>query len=62
MTCIEAYTLIDPDTILPRHWFLCETDFEALGSGPTSHCLLWLSEVNTALLAATLSEMGNLTP
>jgi hypothetical protein len=40
---VAAYALIDPDTLLPRHQLLFETDFEALGSGPTSHRLLWLA-------------------
>jgi hypothetical protein len=34
---IESYSLVDPDILLPRHWFLFEADFEALGRGSTSH-------------------------
>ena len=59
---VEEYALIDPDTILPRHRFLFDTDFEALGSGPTSHRLFWLAEFDTALAAATLYHERLLTP
>lgn len=30
---VEEYAAIDPETILPRHRYLFDTDFEALGSG-----------------------------
>ncbi len=54
--------MIDPDTILPCHRFIFDTNFEALGSRPTSHRLLWLAEVDTALSASSLSQLGSLTP
>ena len=54
--------MIDPDTILPCHRFIFDTNFEALGSGPTSLHLLWLAEVATALSASSLSQLGSLTP
>ena len=59
---VEEYALIDPETILPRHRFLFDTDFEALGSGPTTHRLFWLAEVDAALAATTLYHEGLLTP
>ncbi len=52
---IEEYFTIDPDSILPRHHHLLNTDFEALGSGPTSNCLLWLADVDTALTVSGLA-------
>ena len=54
--------MIDRDTIHPCHRFLFEADFEAPGSGPTLHRLLWLAEVDTALSASSLSQLGSLTP
>jgi hypothetical protein len=33
---MEEYALIDPDTLLPKHQYLCKMDFAALGNGPTS--------------------------
>ena len=45
---VEELALVDPDTLLPRHCFIFEADFEALGSGPTADCLLWLADMKTA--------------
>jgi hypothetical protein len=39
---MEGYSLIDPETLLPWHRFLFDTNFETLGSGPTSRRLVWL--------------------
>jgi hypothetical protein len=58
---VEEYSTIDPESILPRHQYLFDTDFEALGSGPTSHRLLWLADMDTALSVSTLSTSGALT-
>ena len=58
---VEEYAAIDPETILPRHRYLFDTDFEALGSGPTSHRLLWLADMDTAISVSTLSTTGGLT-
>ncbi len=49
---------MDPETLLPRHWFLFDTDFEELCSGPTAHRLIWLADMKLALSAASLSQMG----
>ena len=57
---IEKYFTIDPDSILPRHRHLLDTDFEALGSGPTSNRLLWLADVDTALTVSGLATLGTL--
>ncbi len=59
---IEEYFTIDPDSILPRHRHLLDTDFEALGSGPTSNRLLWLADVDTALTVSGLATSGALSP
>jgi hypothetical protein len=59
---VVAYALIDSDTLLPRHWLLFETDFEALGCGPASHRLLWLADTDLALTASSQSQLGSLTP
>ena len=58
---VEEYSAIDPDTILPCHQYLFDTDFETLGSGPTSHRLLWLADMDTAISVSTLSTSGALT-
>jgi hypothetical protein len=39
---------------------LLDTDFEALGSGPTSNRLLWLANVDTALTVSGLATSGAL--
>jgi hypothetical protein len=57
---VEEYFTIDPDSILPRHRHLLDTDFEALGSGPPSDRLLWLADVDTALTLIGLANSGAL--
>jgi hypothetical protein len=52
---IESYSLAGPDTLLPRHQSLYVADFAALGSGSTSHQLLWLANMETAVAAANLA-------
>ena len=59
---IEAHSLTDPDHLLPRHPFLMDADFEALGSGPTSDRLVWLADMDSAIAVSTLSHAGTLTP
>jgi hypothetical protein len=58
----ESYSLVNPDILLPCHWFLFEADFEALGCGLTSHQLLWLADMETAIVASNLARAGTLTP
>ena len=60
INCIEEYFTIDPNSILPRHRHILNTDFEALGSGPTSNRLLWLADVDTALTVSGLATSGAL--
>ena len=57
---MERYVLVDPDTLLPRHRTLLDADFELLGSGPTSHRLLWLANMSSAISAADLARSGTL--
>jgi hypothetical protein len=57
---IESYSLANPDTLLPRHQSLYVADFAALGGGPTSHQLLWLATMETAVAAANLKQAGAL--
>jgi hypothetical protein len=59
---VEEYTLIDPEDLLPRHQYLLETDFKALGSGPTFNRQIWLANIGSAFAVATLSQAGTLTP
>jgi hypothetical protein len=58
---MEGYLLIDPETLLPQHRFLFDADFETLG-GATSHCLLWLAEMEAAVATSHLALSGTLTP
>ena len=61
LTRVEELALVDPETLLPRHRFIFETDFEALGSGLTANRLLWLAEMKTAQSASALASSGTLT-
>jgi hypothetical protein len=56
------YSLIDPEMFLPRHRHLLDINFEVLGSRPTSHRLVWLADMESALSASTLSQLRCLTP
>jgi hypothetical protein len=57
---IESYSLANPDILLPRHRSLYAVDFAALGSGPTSHQLLWPANMEMAVAAANLAWAGAL--
>ncbi len=57
---MESYSLVDPETLLPRHQTLLNADFESLGSGPMSHRLLWLANMSSAMSAAHLARSGTL--
>ncbi len=59
---INEYSLMDPNLLLPCHMSLFDAKFETLGCGPTSHRLLWLADMDSALAALHLAEMGLLTP
>lgn len=51
---ITEYSLMDENMLLPRHRHLLDIDFERLGSGPSSHRLTWLSDIDSALSAKLL--------
>ena len=59
---VESYARSDPDTLLPHHRFLFEADSEELVSGPTSHRLLWLADMDIAIATSSLGRLGTLTP
>jgi hypothetical protein len=59
---VEEHAFTDPESLVPRHRFLMETDFEALGSGPSTQRLLWLANVDSAIAASALAQSGSLTP
>jgi hypothetical protein len=59
---VEEHAFTDPKSLLPRHRFLLETDFEALGSGPSTQRLLWLANLDSAIAASALAWSGSLTP
>ena len=53
---LNAYTKNEIGKILDN-W---DADFELLGSGPTSHPLLWLANMSLAISAANLARSGTL--
>ncbi len=59
---VEAHSLTDPDRLLPRHCFLMDADFEALGSGPPSDRLVWIADMDSAIAVSMLSHAGTLIP
>ncbi len=58
---INDYSLMDPNLLLSCHRSLFDAEFETLGCGPTSHRLLWLAYMDSAIAALHLAEMGLLT-
>jgi hypothetical protein len=46
----------------PMSPLLYDTDFAVLGSDPTSHCLLWLADIEVAIATSQLALTGTLTP
>jgi hypothetical protein len=61
MNQVKLHSLTDPDSLLPRHRSLMDTDFGVLGTGPTSERLTWLADMQSAITASTLSQAGSLT-
>ncbi len=59
---ITEYSLIDPEILVPMHRHLLDINFKVLGSRPTSHQSVWLADMESALSASTLSQLGCLTP
>ncbi len=62
LNCVEEYSMANPKILLPQHCFLYDTDFAALSSGPTSHCLLWLADMEAAAATSQLALSGTLMP
>jgi hypothetical protein len=52
----EALLWTDPSILLPSDRRLLELDFEALGNGPAVDRQLWISEMESAVAAARLSD------
>ena len=59
---VEEYALIDPEELLPRHQYLMEAAFETLGSSLAYNRQIWLVNVDSAVAATTLAQVGTLTP
>jgi hypothetical protein len=59
---IMEYSLINPADLLPRHRHLLEIDFELIGRGSSAHCLIWISDMESALSVSRLYRSGSLTP
>jgi hypothetical protein len=59
---INESSLMGPDLLLPCHKSLFDAKFETLGCRLTSHRLLWLADMDSAIVALHLAEMGLLTP
>jgi hypothetical protein len=55
---VEGFLLINPETLLSQHRFLFNADFETLGSGATSHHLLWLADMDAAVTASQMALLG----
>ncbi len=62
INCVEEHASTDPKSLLLRHRFLSEMDFEALGSGPSTQRLMWLANLDSAIAASALAWLGSLTP
>jgi hypothetical protein len=52
---------MDPDTLLPRHWYLVEINPATLGGCSTANQRVWLASLESAQSVAELSRMGTLT-
>ncbi len=59
---VEENSMANLEILLPQHRFLYNTDFAALDSGPTSHCLLCLVDMEAAVVTSWLTLSGTLTP
>jgi hypothetical protein len=59
---INKYSLMDPNLLHPCHWSLFDAKFETLRCRRTSHWLFWLADMDSAIAAFHLAEMGSLTP
>ena len=56
---IESFLHTDPEQLLEEHCHLLFSDFTALISGPTKDKLEWISEIDSALGAASHVARGS---
>ncbi len=55
---MEGFLHSDPEQLLKEHCHLLFSDFAALASGPTKDKLEWISELDSALVAASHVAWG----
>jgi hypothetical protein len=55
---MEGFLHTDPEQLLEEHHHLLFSDFAALASGPTKDKLEWISEIDSALGAASHVACG----
>jgi hypothetical protein len=55
---MESFLNTDPEQLLEEHCHLLFSDFAALASGPTKDKLEWISEIDSALGAASNVAWG----
>jgi hypothetical protein len=56
---MEDFLHTDPEQLLAEHFHLLFSDFAALASGPTKNKLEWVSEIDSALCAASHVARGS---
>jgi hypothetical protein len=56
---MEGFLHTDPEQLLEEHCHLLFSDFAALASGPTKDKLEWISEIDSALGAASHMARGS---
>jgi hypothetical protein len=56
---MEGFLHTDPEQLLEEHCHLLFSDFAALASGPTKDKLEWISEIDSALGAASHVACGS---
>jgi hypothetical protein len=56
---IEGFLHTDLEQLLEEHWHLLFSDFAGLTSGPTKDKLEWISEIDSALGAASHVAHGS---
>jgi hypothetical protein len=56
---MEGFLHTDPEQLLQEHRHLPFSDFAALASGPTKDKLEWISEIDSALGAASCMARGS---
>jgi hypothetical protein len=56
---MEGFLHTDPEQLLEEHCYLLFSDFTALLSGPTKDKLEWISEIDSALGAASHVAWGS---